>query len=90
MQQTTPDIGWDCEYIRNLMAVNKIETREDLAREIYEAPTTVRRSFSKDWQGRPTVKLMAAMSYRFNVPINNLITDPRRMSGRVATVRRAG
>ncbi|NGX06406.1 MULTISPECIES: hypothetical protein [Mycobacteroides] len=90
MQQTTPGIHWDNEYVRNLMAVNKIETREDLAREIYEAPTTVRRSFSNNWQGRPTLRLMAAISYRFNVPVNNLITDPRRIPGRIAAVRRAG
>lgn len=84
MQQTTPDIHWNYENVRNIMTVNGIQTREDLARELGEAPTTVRRSLTLNWQGRPTVKLMAAMSYRFNVPVNNLITDPRRMPGRVA------
>ncbi|UVK63426.1 Cro protein [Mycobacterium phage Aegeus] len=64
--------------MRDLMRINGIETREELARETGEPPTTVRRAFNNNWQGRANCRMMAAISYRFNVPVNNLIIDPRR------------
>ncbi|SIL74128.1 Uncharacterised protein [Mycobacteroides abscessus subsp. abscessus] len=69
------------------MTRNRIRNREDLAREIGEPPTNVRRAFTTNWQGTPTVRMMAALSYKFNTPVNNLITDPRRTRTAVRVTR---
>jgi hypothetical protein len=70
-------LHWNAPAVAQLMKRKEIPNRKALALKLRQPRATVYRSFDQNWDGEVTVELLVALSRVFDVPIHQLVRDPR-------------
>jgi hypothetical protein len=70
----TDDLQWDAPAVAKFMSDNGIQDRSDLVRALDGVgQTTVYRVFDERWGGAVKLRMLTAMSARFNIPLSHLV-----------------
>ncbi|QOP65768.1 Cro protein [Mycobacterium phage DuncansLeg] len=76
------NIEWIPQAVENLLHNHDIMTRNELAKVLGVARSTVYGAFAEDWTGEPSIKMLAQMAGYFRVPIGSLVTEPGRKAAK--------
>lgn len=71
------ELYWIPNAVANVLHNNGISDDIDSISEAIEMPrTTVYRARGRNWDGKVTIPILAAMAARFRVPMAHLVTEP--------------
>ncbi|QFG10271.1 transcriptional repressor [Mycobacterium phage DyoEdafos] len=78
--QPSYKIEWIPEAVENLLHNHDILNRNELAKELKVSRSRVYETFSENWSGRASMRVLEAMCGHFRVPISRIVTEPGRAS----------
>lgn len=87
-QSTTYEILYNGIAVANLLQHNGIENKRQLSKVTGVPTSTLSDQFNEDWEGRPTLPVLAQIAGVFGVQVSSLIIEPgyravqRPMSGK--------
>ncbi|SHT54767.1 Uncharacterised protein [Mycobacteroides abscessus subsp. abscessus] len=75
-QSTTYEIRYNGLAVANLLHHNGIENKRQLSKVTGIPTSTLSEQFNEDWEGRPTIPVLAQMAGVFGVQVSSLIIEP--------------
>lgn len=72
----TYELRWIPESVRNILDANGISNHNELARALNLGHNTIYKAFNKNWSGKATHTVLAAMAATFDVPMARLVVEP--------------